>query len=62
MSKNQRLNRDMSNTPADAQQSRCVPPVVCYSVDQLPAYDTDFYDQARSTLNLFDRAYGIATC
>ncbi len=52
----------MSNTPADAEQSRCVPPVVCDSVDQLPAYNTDFYDQARSTLNLLDLGYGIATC
>ncbi len=38
----------MPDTPAGAEQCRCMPLVVCYSVDQLPAYDTDFYDQQGS--------------
>ena len=38
---------DQHGIPDDAQQRRQSPPVVCYSVEQLPAYDNDFYRKAR---------------
>ena len=34
--------------PADAACRRSAPPVICYSIDTLPAYDATFYDRARS--------------
>nr|CAA6830600.1 MAG: FIG01143270: hypothetical protein [uncultured Thiotrichaceae bacterium] len=33
--------------PADADQRRAAPVVVCYEVDQLPAFDSAFYNVAR---------------
>ncbi len=40
--------------PQDAQQRRSARPVVCYSVEQLPALDTDFYQRARESATLID--------
>ena len=37
--------------PADAALRKSSPPVICYSVDQLPKYDADFYNQARRSIN-----------
>ena len=37
--------------PADADQRRAASPVICYSVDQLPAYDTNFYHNARQGMS-----------
>jgi uncharacterized protein YcgI (DUF1989 family) len=39
-----------SNAPADAARRRAAPPVVCYSVDKVPAYDRQFYESARQGL------------
>lgn len=36
--------------PEDAGQRRTEPPVVCYSVEQLPAFDRPFYETARTGL------------
>ena len=36
--------------PPDAAQRRAAAPVVCYSVDGLPAYDRQFYESARHGL------------
>ena len=40
--------RKSSKEPQDAAQRRAAPPIVCYSVDQLPAYDEGFYQAVRS--------------
>ncbi|MEZ5537466.1 MAG: DUF1989 domain-containing protein [Thiolinea sp.] len=42
-------NRNAGNVvqPADAEQRRAAAPVICYQVDQLPAFDTDFYAAVR---------------
>ena len=37
-----------TNQPEDAQSRRSAPVVICYEVDQLPAYDQDFYQQAKT--------------
>jgi hypothetical protein len=34
--------------PPDADQRRAAKPVIVYSLDRLPAYDTAFYDNARA--------------
>ena len=39
-----------TNAPADAAQRRAASPVVCYSVDKVPAYDRQFYESARQGL------------
>ena len=36
--------------PADAAQRRAAVPVICYSVDQLPAYDAGFYERDDDSL------------
>lgn len=33
--------------PADADQRRAAPPVICYSVDQLPEYNAEFYQTTK---------------
>jgi len=42
--------RSLRDIPADADQRRAATPVICYRVDQLPVYDQDFYDQARTNM------------
>jgi uncharacterized protein YcgI (DUF1989 family) len=39
-----------NSAPADAVQRRRAPPVVCYTVDKLPAYDRQFYESVRRDL------------
>jgi uncharacterized protein YcgI (DUF1989 family) len=39
-----------NDAPPDAAQRRAAPPVVCYSVDKVPAYDRQFYESARQGL------------
>lgn len=39
-----------TNSPPDAAQRRSARPVVCYSVDKLPACDRQFYESARREL------------
>jgi uncharacterized protein len=39
-----------NNAPPDAARRRAAPPVVCYSVDKVPAYDRQFYESARRGL------------
>ena len=41
-------SRSQIKPPADADQRRAVKPVVVYAVEDLPAYDAAFYDQARA--------------
>lgn len=36
--------------PVDAEQRRSAPPIVCYSLDKLPAYDQALYERARSSM------------
>jgi uncharacterized protein YcgI (DUF1989 family) len=36
-----------SKPPSDASERRAVLPVVCYSVDKVPAYNREFYEAAR---------------
>ena len=36
-----------SQAPADAARRRAAPPVICYRVDRLPAYDATRYERAR---------------
>jgi uncharacterized protein YcgI (DUF1989 family) len=43
-------NASLANAPPDAAQRRSVRPVVCYSVDRVPAYDRQFYESARQDL------------
>jgi uncharacterized protein len=40
--------RPQSKPPADAAHRRAIPPVVCYPVATLPAYDAAFYERARA--------------
>ena len=40
--------------PVDAQQRRSAKPIICYSVEQLPSYDHQFYQRARSVLTKID--------
>ena len=40
----------MINPPNDAAQRRAAKPLVCYEVDQLPAYDSVFYERARASM------------
>ncbi len=42
----------MPSRPADAEVRRAAPPVLTYTVDQLPAYDADFYARARDGMTL----------
>ncbi|MFT5260588.1 MAG: hypothetical protein ACI9J2_002649 [Saprospiraceae bacterium] len=37
-------------TPADAANRKSVEPLVCYSVDDLPAFDAEFYHAARNDM------------
>lgn len=39
--------------PEDAKQRRSAPPVVCYSVDKLPAYNFVLYENARSSMTKY---------
>jgi len=39
-----------NNSPVDADQRRAATPVVCYSVDQLPACDMTLYENARKDM------------
>jgi uncharacterized protein len=40
-----------NNIPADAETRRAARPVVCYTVDQLPVYDEQFYQNARAQMS-----------
>lgn len=40
--------------PADAEARRTVKPVTVYTLDQLPAFDQDFYETVRSGMTLVD--------
>ncbi len=40
--------------PPDAAARRAAPPVVCYQIDRLPAYDAAFYERVRSRLTKID--------
>ena len=40
--------------PADADQRRSEPVVICYEVDHLPVYDSDFYERARTSMQKVD--------
>lgn len=40
--------------PADAEQRRAARPVICYNVDQLPAYDAAAYASAKQDMTLID--------
>ena len=40
--------------PDDADQRRAAAPIVCYSVEQLPPFDSAFYQAARNQLTLVD--------
>ena len=40
--------------PPDADLRRAAAPIVCYKVDQLPAYDSEFYARARTGMTLED--------
>lgn len=40
--------------PADAATRRAVPPVICYAVDDLPSFDTAFYENARHGMTKVD--------
>ena len=42
------------NEPADAAKRRSQRPVICYRLDQLPSYNADQYEQARSSLEVID--------
>ena len=39
-----------SQAPADAMVRRAAPPVICYALDKVPAYDRAFYESARREL------------
>ena len=41
------MKRSVNQPPADADRRRAAAPVVCYSVDRVPAYDAAFYEAAR---------------
>ena len=45
---------NISEVPADAEQRRAVPSVVCYQTDQLPKYDEQFYSRVRDTMEKVD--------
>ena len=44
-------NRTHSTPPSDAAARRRAPPVLTYSVEQLPSFDAAFYNQARAELS-----------
>ncbi len=44
----------MTQIPADAEARRAAPPVLTYTVDQLPAVDAAFYARARDGMTLVD--------
>ena len=44
------MSGDLTGTPADADQRRAAPTVICYSVNQLPPYHAQFFKQAREDL------------
>lgn len=39
-----------NQAPSDAARRRSAPPIVCYSVERVPAYDRHFYESARQDL------------
>ena len=43
----QTVSPSLNNEPVDAEARRSQPPVVCYTVENLPAYDAGFYEKAR---------------
>ena len=43
-----------NNQPADAESRKKAKPIVCYSVENLPAFDKDFYQRARSDMDKTD--------
>ena len=44
----QLISKSLVTEPVDAAERRSQPPVVCYTVENLPAFDADFYDKART--------------
>ena len=42
------------NHPLDADERLNVEPVVCYPIDTLPEYNADFYNRARTDMELVD--------
>ena len=44
------MRSSQRKAPEDAARRRAARPVVCYSVDKVPAYDRHFYESARSDL------------
>ncbi len=42
--------RETVTAPDDAKIRQSVKPVICYNVDQLPPYDSDFYENLRPTM------------
>ncbi len=42
-------------SPIDADQRRAAAKIICYNVEQLPEYDHQFYQQARSELQKIDQ-------
>lgn len=44
------MSDTQNNAPADAEQRRAAPAIVCYTVEKLPPFDKAFYDQARASM------------
>ena len=47
---NQTHSMSLVTEPTDASERRSKPPVVCYTVENLPTFDANFYDKARSSM------------
>ncbi|MFT5664580.1 MAG: hypothetical protein ACI9JR_001979 [Gammaproteobacteria bacterium] len=45
---------NLNQPPEDADQRRAATPIICYSVDKLPAYDQNLYERARSSMQKCD--------
>ncbi|MGK0168537.1 MAG: hypothetical protein ACI9W2_000253 [Gammaproteobacteria bacterium] len=46
------MSRTSVPVPADADERRAAPPIVCYAVDKVPAFEHQLYDDARQTMSL----------
>jgi uncharacterized protein YcgI (DUF1989 family) len=46
------MNRTSVPVPADADERRAAPPIVCYAVDKVPAFKYELYDDARQSISL----------
>lgn len=47
-------HRAATPAPADADQRRAAPPVICYTVDRLPPFDGAFYENVRQGMTKVD--------